>query len=397
MQGGYRRAVAHTTVEPSPEPPARGVLDASRGPLHPLAGRTLHAAVDAAWADPTRLHAPGRAARGLLDTAREVLAGALGVRPGELSVHASAEDALAVGLAGLRHARRRVGERVVLAAAERSVLLLAAGAEEPPLPVDGVGRVDPEAFAAAVGAPGVAAAVLQTANGEVGTRQPVAAVDAAAREAGVPLLLDATASLGRDPARSAGVGRRRGRRVVRWATPRAARRALRHPVVAPRAAPGGRAGARPRGTVGPARPRRGRGLAPDRGRGGRRRARGPRPRRAGARGRGRGAGRRGRRRPRRPAPPRRDVQRAPRRRRGPRRRARPPWPRRGVGLGVHLERAPPEPRARRDGRAHPRQRARRPPPGVGLPRPGGRRRAAVRRAAGEAVTAVRRRMGTEGL
>ncbi len=199
MQGGYRRAVAHTTVEASPEPPARGVLDASRGPVHPLAAGTLHAAVDAAWADPTRLHAPGRAARGLLDTARDVLAGALGVRPGELSVHASAEDALAVGLEGLRHARRRVGARVVLAGAERSVLLLSAGPDAHPLPVDRVGRVDPESFATALGAPDVAAAVLQTANGEVGTRQPVAAVDAAAREAGVPLLLDATASLGRDP------------------------------------------------------------------------------------------------------------------------------------------------------------------------------------------------------
>ena len=62
--------------------------------------------------------------------------------------------------------------------------------------VDHLGRVDVEAFAAAVHAPGVALAVLQDANGEVGTRQPVAAVHAAARRAGVPLLVDAGASLG---------------------------------------------------------------------------------------------------------------------------------------------------------------------------------------------------------
>ncbi|HMM95862.1 aminotransferase class V-fold PLP-dependent enzyme [Phycicoccus sp.] len=196
----------HSPVEPSPEgvragpadAPAEGVLDASRGPLHPLAARTLEAAVGVAWADPTRVHGPGRAARAHLDTARAVLAGALGVRPGELSVHPSAEDALAVGLEGLRHARRRTGDVVVAGAAERSVLLLRAG-DAAPVPVDGLGRVDAAAWVAAVAAPGVAAAVLQTANGEVGTRQPVATLDAAARAAGVPLLLDATASLGRDP------------------------------------------------------------------------------------------------------------------------------------------------------------------------------------------------------
>ncbi len=178
-------------------PIASGLLDASRGPLHPLAASTLDAALAAGFADPTRLHGPGRHARALLDTAREVLAGALDAAPAEVSVHPSAEAALDLAVAGLRHARRRVGERVVAGATERSVVLLQPGAE-PPVTVDRRGRVDLDAFATAVAADGVAAAVLQSANGEVGTRQPVAEVAAAARAAGVPLLLDATASLGRD-------------------------------------------------------------------------------------------------------------------------------------------------------------------------------------------------------
>lgn len=178
------------------DPPTRGLLDASRGPLHPLAARTLEAAVGAGWADPTRLHGPGRHARSLLDTAREVLAGALDAAPAEVSVHPSAEAALDLALAGLLHARRRVGGRVVAGATERAVVLLRPEVEE--VPVDVRGRVDPAAFARALAADGVAVAVLQTANGEVGTRQPVAEVAAAARAAGVPLLLDATASLGRD-------------------------------------------------------------------------------------------------------------------------------------------------------------------------------------------------------
>ncbi|WP_229661679.1 aminotransferase class V-fold PLP-dependent enzyme [Phycicoccus endophyticus] len=189
--------MAHTPVDPSTTPAPDGVLDASRGPLHPLARATLQAAVEAAWADPTRRHAPGRAARAHLDTARGVLAGALGVAPAQLSVHASAEEALALGLAGLRHARRRVGGGVLLGAVERSVLLLEAG--EDPVPVDRVGRVDRDAWRAGLQRPGLAAAAVQTANGEVGTRQPVPALATAARDAGVPLLVDASASLGRDP------------------------------------------------------------------------------------------------------------------------------------------------------------------------------------------------------
>src|SRR6188472_3513515 len=65
----YRPSMSNAEIAPV----APGLLDASRGPLHPLAARTLEAAVVAAWADPTRLHPPGRRSRALLDTSRQVL------------------------------------------------------------------------------------------------------------------------------------------------------------------------------------------------------------------------------------------------------------------------------------------------------------------------------------
>ncbi|MGL5864642.1 MAG: aminotransferase class V-fold PLP-dependent enzyme [Dermatophilaceae bacterium] len=179
-----------------------GLLDASRGPLHPVAVETLHAAVEIGWADVAQRHSPGRRARALLDTAREVLAGALGVRPDELSVHASSADALAIGLAGLRQARRRAGTRVLASAVERSVVLL--DPHVVPVPVDRVGRVDLGRWADAVVERGLAAVVLQSANGEVGTRQPLVEASALAAHHGVPLLVDATASLGRDDVPSVG-------------------------------------------------------------------------------------------------------------------------------------------------------------------------------------------------
>ncbi|MGL4744953.1 MAG: aminotransferase [Dermatophilaceae bacterium] len=179
-----------------PDSPLDGLLDASRGPLHPAAAATLHAAAEVGWADPAGRHPPGRRARGLLDTAREVLADAVGVRPDELSIHASAEDALAVGLAGLTYARRRVGHRVLGSAVERSVVLLDPAVTA--VVVDHHGRVDLDAWSDNVDEPDIAAAVLHSANGEVGTRQPVVEAAALAARRRVPLLVDATASLGRD-------------------------------------------------------------------------------------------------------------------------------------------------------------------------------------------------------
>ncbi len=163
--------------------------------MHPVARDTLLSAVDAGWADPRRIHREGQRARRLLDQAREVLGDGLGVRPGELSFHLIGAEALLVGLVGLRHPRRRGGEALVASAVELEVLLLES--DGPTVPVDALGRVDAAQFAQRLGTPGVAVAALQHANGEVGTTQPVEAVHAAAASAGVPLLVDATASLGR--------------------------------------------------------------------------------------------------------------------------------------------------------------------------------------------------------
>jgi cysteine desulfurase len=65
--------------------------------------------------------------------------------------------------------------------------------------VDRHGRVDVERFTTELRSDGVSLACLQSANGEVGTRQPVELVADAARSAGVPLLVDAAASLGHEP------------------------------------------------------------------------------------------------------------------------------------------------------------------------------------------------------
>ncbi|MFI9487914.1 cysteine desulfurase family protein [Promicromonospora sp. NPDC052451] len=193
----------------TPGTPGRVHLDnGGRAPWHPLARQAFEQALGDGWADPRRLHAEGRRAARLLDGAREAIAAVLGARTQEVHLTPSHTASLHAAVAAAAAARHRVGSTVVASAVERAAVLHAAehagggaGASAPaggPLvvPVDRHGRVDAGAMAEAVRGPGVALAALQHANGEVGTLQPVEAVHEAARAAGVPLLVDAGASVG---------------------------------------------------------------------------------------------------------------------------------------------------------------------------------------------------------
>ncbi|WP_449385096.1 cysteine desulfurase family protein [Cellulomonas soli] len=191
------------TPPPAARQPRRVLDAAGHAPLSPVARQAFLEALDQGWADPRRLHAEGRRARMLLDGAREALAGVLGVRTQDVDLAPSHTAALHGAVRQVARGRRRAGRDVVVSAVERAALLHAAdfvaepdGGSRRTIAVDRLGRVDADEFVSALTAPRVALAALQHANGEVGTRQPLAAVHAAARAAGVPLLVDAGASLG---------------------------------------------------------------------------------------------------------------------------------------------------------------------------------------------------------
>ncbi|NYD42328.1 aminotransferase class V-fold PLP-dependent enzyme [Nocardioides panaciterrulae] len=188
-----------------PAPPATGpgapyvYLDsASSEPLHPAAREVLLAALDQGYADPRRLHLPARSARLLLDNAREVVADALGVRRDEVTFTSSGTDAVHRGLVGLARARRRRGSRVVLSAVEHSAVHHAAawGGEPDVVGVMDDGRVRDGDLVEHAGGPDCAVVALQSANHEVGTLQPVGELEL---PDGVPLFVDARASMGRLP------------------------------------------------------------------------------------------------------------------------------------------------------------------------------------------------------
>jgi cysteine desulfurase len=179
---------------------------ASAAPLHPIAREALLAALDEGWADPGKLYGAARRARMLLDGAREAVADCIGARPDEVTFTASGTHAAHAAVLGGLAGRRRVGDRLVHAAIEHSAVLhaaerhAAAGGTTHVVAPDHRGRTDADAFADAVATPGTALAALMSANHEVGTLQPVAAIAAACHAAGVPLYVDAAQSIGHVPA-----------------------------------------------------------------------------------------------------------------------------------------------------------------------------------------------------
>ncbi|MFL6163114.1 MAG: aminotransferase class V-fold PLP-dependent enzyme [Jatrophihabitantaceae bacterium] len=233
-----------------------GYLDAAAGlPWHPVAVEALQAALADGWADPHRLTGPGRRGAVLLDAARAAVAAEFDIQPDELIFLPSGAHALHHAVLGSLAGRHRAGRLLVHSAVEHSAVFKAAGWHAGHngtvcvVPVDGAGRVDPDAFLAAARAPGVATAVLQAANHEVGTRQPVAEVAAgltgsanrvgpinhagSTNQAGVPLVVDASHELvyGQPPPAPiftadarlwggpAGVGLLVVRRGTRWQPP----------------------------------------------------------------------------------------------------------------------------------------------------------------------------------
>jgi cysteine desulfurase len=136
----------------------------------------------ARWANPSSVHAAGRAARARLEDARARVAAALGWS-GEVLFTGGATEALALAFQQTRGARK------LASAVEHSAVLRHADAVR--LPVDGLGLVDPDSIPAAD-----LVAVMQV-NNETGVIQPLDAIAAKVRGAGGLLLADCAQGAGK--------------------------------------------------------------------------------------------------------------------------------------------------------------------------------------------------------
>jgi cysteine desulfurase len=138
----------------------------------------------AAWANPSSPHAEGRAARAMLESARNVLKSAYRW-PGELLFTSGATEAIAMALG-----RAQVAS-VLMSVTEHDAVLRAAP-DAIRLPVHGDGQVLLSALEAALAAaPAPALVAVQWANSETGVIQPMAEIAARVQAAGAKLFVDA--------------------------------------------------------------------------------------------------------------------------------------------------------------------------------------------------------------
>lgn len=177
---------------------------ASATPLRPEARDAVVAALDVPG-DPLMIHAPGRAARRLLDDARAGIGRAIGAQPDELVFTSGGTESVALAIWGGVRAQRELGTRIVVSAVEHPAVggvchvLESDGFEVVLIPVDGDGRVDLDRYATEIRRPGTLMASVQHANHELGTIQPVGEAARLAREAGVRFHTDACQTVGHFP------------------------------------------------------------------------------------------------------------------------------------------------------------------------------------------------------
>lgn len=163
-------------------------------PLRPAARAAAIAAM-AAGGNPASIHAAGRAARRILEDARERLAACFGGRAGNLVFTSGATEANALAIRALG-----AGRRIIIGATEHDAVR-AAAPDAAILPVDAEGRFDAAALAALLAggssAEGPALVCLMAANNETGVLHDIPAAAALCRAHGALLHVDAVQAAGR--------------------------------------------------------------------------------------------------------------------------------------------------------------------------------------------------------
>ncbi|MDQ0768709.1 cysteine desulfurase [Pseudarthrobacter defluvii] len=168
--------------------------------------------LDAMWpyltggfGNPSSHHLLGESARAALADARSTVAAVLGCRQGELVFTSGGTEADNLAVKGIALARQAANpqlNRVVISAVEHPAVEESArylerfhGFTVDVVPVDGAGRVTPEALAAVLH-PETALVSIMYANNEVGTVQPIPALAELARAYGIPFHTDAVQAAG---------------------------------------------------------------------------------------------------------------------------------------------------------------------------------------------------------
>ena len=148
------------------------------------------------------IYAEGRAARALVDEAREQVATAIGAQPGEIVFTSGGTEADNLAIRGVLKALRGERDGLVVSAIEHHAVLdtahdlaSAAHVRLTVVGVDREGRVDPADIARAIDDRTGLVSVM-AANNEIGTLEPIAEIGTICRERGVAFHTDAVQATG---------------------------------------------------------------------------------------------------------------------------------------------------------------------------------------------------------
>ncbi|WP_395443466.1 cysteine desulfurase family protein [Caulobacter sp. UC70_42] len=165
-------------------------------PLRPEAREALLRALESP-ANPSSVHAAGRAARDLVERARAEVGALVGVPAGSVTFVSGGTEANALAIESAKIAGV---QRIIISAIEHDAVTETAKASGLPLevmPVDSLGIVDLDWLAQALEKPGKTLVCLMLANNETGVIQPVDKASALVRAAEGLLHVDAVQAAGK--------------------------------------------------------------------------------------------------------------------------------------------------------------------------------------------------------
>ena len=163
------------------------------------------------FGNPSSLHADGQRAKRALDTARDILASALGCQFSETSFTSGGTESDNAALVGVMLANKTRGNHLITtkieheAVTETARFLETLGFRVTYLPVDELGTVSPQSVADALTDETVLVSVMH-ANNEVGTIQPLREIADIVHQRGAYLHTDAVQTFGQLPLTVAALG-----------------------------------------------------------------------------------------------------------------------------------------------------------------------------------------------
>ena len=177
---------------------------AATTPLDPEVLRQMMPYLTQEFGNPSSIYQHGQTAKAAVEEARARVAGVLGFDPAEIVFTSGSTESDNLALAGVAWAARKGGiERphIVTTAIEHSAILesvewlTSVGFAATLVESDEQGLIDPQSIQRAI-TPGTALISVMYANNEVGSIQQIPGIAEIARQAGVPLHVDATQAAG---------------------------------------------------------------------------------------------------------------------------------------------------------------------------------------------------------